>query len=90
MGGIPNHAGNLFGEVTARVEMKKREGKATVNDRRGHQPYRVRLPGFISDQDVGLGDVIKRATYAIGIKPCGGCSRRAAALNRWMVFSGKR
>ncbi len=59
---------------------KKREGS----------PYRVRLPGFISDKDVGLGDVIKRASYAIGIKPCGGCARRAAALNRWMVFSGKR
>jgi hypothetical protein len=48
------------------------------------------LPGFISDEDVGLGDVIKRATYAIGVKPCGGCQRRAGVLNRWMVFSGKR
>jgi hypothetical protein len=51
------------------------------------QPYRVRLPGFISDQEVGLGDAIKRVTYAMGIRPCGGCERRAAALNRWMVFS---
>ena len=48
---------------------------------------RVRLPGFIVDHEVGLGDVIKRATYAMGIKPCGGCEKRAAALNRWMVFS---
>lgn len=54
------------------------------------QPYHVRLPGFISDKDIGLGDVIKRATNAVGIKPCGGCARRATALNRWMVFSGKR
>jgi len=23
----------------------------------------------------------------IGTKPCGGCERRAAALNRWMVFT---
>ncbi len=55
----------------------------------GHerQPYRVRLPGFVSDEEVGLGDVIKRVTYAMGIKSCGGCERRAAALNRWMVFS---
>ncbi len=52
--------------------------------------YRVRLPGFISDEEVGLGDVIKRATYAVGIRPCGGCEKRAAALNRWMVFSGRR
>jgi hypothetical protein len=52
------------------------------------EPHRVRLPGFITDdQEVGLGDAVKRLTYAIGIKPCGGCERRAAALNRWMVFT---
>ena len=52
------------------------------------EPHRVRLPGFVADQEIGLGDVIKRATYAMGIKPCGGCERRAAALNRWMTFTG--
>jgi hypothetical protein len=51
------------------------------------QPYRVRLPGFVSDEDVGLGDVIKHVTYALGIRPCGGCERRAAALNRRFVFT---
>ena len=50
------------------------------------QPYRVRLPGFITDEEVGLGDAIKRMTYAVGLKPCDGCTRRAAALNRWFVF----
>jgi hypothetical protein len=54
------------------------------------QPYRVRLPGFITDEEVGLGDVIKRATSAVGMRPCGGCDQRAAALNRWLVFSGRR
>lgn len=53
------------------------------------EPYRVRLPGFVSEEDVGLGDAIKRATSTVGIRPCGGCGRRAAALNRWMVFSGR-
>ena len=53
------------------------------------QPYRVRLPGFVSDQDIGLGDAATRATSLFGIKPCGGCERRAAALNRWMVFSSR-
>ena len=51
------------------------------------QPHRVRLPGFLIDEEIGLGDAIKRVTYATGIKPCGGCERRAAALNRWMHFS---
>jgi hypothetical protein len=49
----------------------------------------MRMPGFVSDHDIGLGDVIKRATSALGLKPCGGCERRAAALNRWLVFSGR-
>jgi hypothetical protein len=49
-----------------------------------------RLPGFINDDDVGLGDLIKRATSYVGVKPCGGCGRRAATLNKWFVFSGRR
>jgi hypothetical protein len=70
--------------------MKKEEARRNQANKNERQPYRVRLPGFITDNDVGLGDVIKRATSAIGIKPCGGCARRAAVLNRWMVFSGRR
>jgi hypothetical protein len=49
----------------------------------------VRLPGFINDKEVGLGDVVKHATSTLGIRPCGGCERRAAALNRWVAFSGR-
>jgi len=52
--------------------------------------HRIRLPGFVTGPDVGLGDVIKRATSALGLKPCGGCARRAATLNRWLVFTGRR
>lgn len=54
------------------------------------KPYRVRLPGFVSDEDVGLGDAIKRATSILGTRPCTGCERRATALNRWFAFSGRR
>jgi hypothetical protein len=52
--------------------------------------HRVRLPGFTADTEVGLGDVIKRATSLAGIRPCGSCLERADRLNRWMVFSGLR
>ena len=51
------------------------------------EPFRVRLPGFLVEEEIGLGDVIKRTTYFMGIKPCSGCEQRAAALNRWMVFT---
>lgn len=53
--------------------------------------HRVRLPGFISqDEELGLGDVIGRATSAAGVAPCGGCLQRAAILNQWLAFSPAR
>ncbi len=51
------------------------------------RPHHVRLPGFLIEEEIGLGDAIKRATYAMGIKPCGGCEKRAAVLNRWLRFT---
>jgi len=48
--------------------------------------YRVRVPGF-TGEEVGLGDVIARATRAVAIRPCGGCARRAASLNQLVRFS---
>jgi hypothetical protein len=54
---------------------------------RAERPVRVRLPGLIQGDEVGLGDAIKRVTYVLGVRPCGGCQQRARALNRWMVFT---
>ena len=72
------------------MENHEEDTKTQDTARAETQPPRVRLPGFITDEDIGLGDVIKRATSVAGIKPCGGCERRAAALNRWLGFSGRR
>lgn len=64
-------------------------GSPVGQDRR--DPHRVvHLPGFITDEDVGLGDVIKKATSIVGIRPCGGCTERGRRLNNWMVFSKRR
>jgi hypothetical protein len=65
--------------------MKKQ--RASQPDKSERPAHRVRLPGFLIEEKIGLGDVIKKATYAMGIKPCGGCERRAAALNRWMTLT---
>lgn len=70
--------------------MGEEEPRSTRASRGERKPRQVRLPGFVSDEDIGLGDAIKRATSTVGIRPCGGCERRAAALNRWLVFSGRR
>jgi hypothetical protein len=53
-----------------------------------NHPLRVRLPGFLVEGETGLGDIIKRATAAVGVRPCGGCERRAEVLNRRFIFSG--
>ena len=66
---------------------EKKGGDREAGGKRKRQPYRVRLPGFVKEEEVGLGDVIKRATSSAGIRPCGGCLGRAATLNRWMVFT---
>jgi hypothetical protein len=61
--------------------------KTVDSTKQNEHPVKVRLPGFIMDEEIGLGDVIKRATSYVGIKPCGGCEKRAAALNRWVSFT---
>jgi hypothetical protein len=54
------------------------------------QPHRVRLPGFVADEEIGLGDVIKRAASYVGAQSCAGCERRRVALNHWMTFGSRR
>ena len=51
------------------------------------EPRRIRLPGFVLDHDIGLGDVIKKGASYLGIKPCRGCEARRARLNRRVVFT---
>jgi hypothetical protein len=70
--------------------MKKEKAKDARAKTEPRPPRRVHLPGFILDEDVGLGSVVKRVTSTFGIKTCGGCEQRAAKLNRWLVFTGSR
>ncbi len=70
--------------------MKEDETKDVEAGGQDYLPPRVRLPGFILDEDVGLGTVVKRVTSTFGIRPCGGCEQRAAMFNRWLVFTGSR
>lgn len=64
------------------------KNKKRDREQKAEQPsHKVRLPGFLIEEEIGLGDVIKKTTYAMGIQPCSGCEKRAAALNRWMSFT---
>jgi hypothetical protein len=39
---------------------------------------------------VGLGDVVKRVTTAVGFRPCSACQKRAEVLNRMVQFTTTR
>lgn len=45
-----------------------------------------RLPGFVSDAEIGLGDVVTKTFSALGVRPCDGCRKRAEMLNRWVTL----
>jgi hypothetical protein len=62
----------------------------TQQEHRRREPRRVRLPGFVSDRDLGLGDAITRLTSSLGVPPCTGCKRRAVALDRRVVLYSSR
>ena len=79
----------LLSAVAGKGSLRGENELDNANEANKSNAHQVRLPGFIVDEPIGLGDVVKHATQAFGIKPCGGCEARAAALNRWMVFSGK-
>jgi hypothetical protein len=69
--------------------MKSKETAPVRKKDRDQPRHRVRLPGFILHEDVGLGTVLKKVTSTFGIRPCGGCEQRASALNQWVIFTGR-
>jgi hypothetical protein len=70
--------------------MKKEKLRTQSRNQDENKPYQVRIPGFISEEEIGLGDVIKRGLSSFRVRPCGGCGRRADVLNAWMTFLPKR
>ena len=76
--------------MTEASKVNKADDANSAPDKNGQQPHRVHLPGFITGDEIGLGDVIKRTTSYLGIQSCGGCERRATKLNRWLVFTPRR
>lgn len=47
--------------------------------------FRLRFPHLLKNE-IGMGDVVKKATSALGIKPCSACQKRADLLNQWLTF----
>jgi hypothetical protein len=53
------------------------------------QSSHLRLPGFLLEKEIGLGDAFARVTSALGVRPCDGCYHRAEKLNQWVSFGGR-
>lgn len=90
----PGRRGGLS-RVIGCMRAEERRMTKTIDDRAPpaageRQPRPLRLPGFVGDEEIGLGDAIKRAASYFGASPCGGCEQRRAALNRWVTFGGPR
>jgi hypothetical protein len=56
-------------------------------DQQARRPRAVRVPRFVTNEEVGLGTAIHRLTSAVGVTPCGGCLKRATALNHRFVLT---
>jgi len=52
----------------------------------GGARFVARLPRFVVDQEIGSGDVVKKVTRFLGVRPCAPCERRAQRLNRLVAF----
>lgn len=44
----------------------------------------IRLPGL--KKGIGAGDVVRKATEALGIEHCSDCDRRKERMNRFLRF----
>jgi hypothetical protein len=75
------------------VEIRKQPGIGLKRGEEGVTRFERRRDSSSFDtlvaDEIGLGDAMKRATYGMGLTPCRACEKRAAALNRFLVFSSR-
>jgi hypothetical protein len=72
--------------VAAGFSARQDGERPSPDPRRNQARHRARLPRLLAAEPVGLGDVVKRVTGAVGVRPCSACEQRAARLNRWLEF----
>lgn len=73
---------NKDGSRTVKIDTSYLMLDATVNADGSVDIHSVE----VREPSAGLGDTIAKATKAIGIKPCGGCKKRQAKLNKLVPY----
>jgi hypothetical protein len=74
-----------------RLERERLESARRALLKREKEPegmISLEIPGL--KRDIGLGDVVSKLTAAIGLNHCGGCAKRAAALNWALTFRAQK
>jgi hypothetical protein len=61
-------------------------GDERTPDASGPALHTIVLPTFLLDREVGLGQLLKRVTTSVGVRPCPLCEQRAARLDHWLRF----
>ncbi len=74
------------GNGSGPVSTTGRGGTEVQPDQAHERRRELRLPfRLVPAEGIGVGDVIKRMTDAIGIKACRGCEERRQSWNRWVL-----
>ena len=63
-----------------------RSGDERAPDGSGLALHTIVLPTFLLGREVGLGQLLKRVTTSVGVRPCAQCEQRAARLDHWLRF----
>jgi hypothetical protein len=63
-----------------------RQGGVATTTRPAPAKREFRLPfSGVPEEGIGVGDLVKRMTDVLHIKPCRGCEGRRQAWNRWVI-----
>lgn len=84
---VSSSSGGLYGDPTRSIN---RRDMYAGGLRRQAGIVQVAFPGISPSTAIGLGDLITKATSAIGIRPCQACHERAVKLNQIAQFGGIR
>jgi hypothetical protein len=61
-----------------------RAGSTAFDDAKPKREFRLPFSG-VPKEGIGVGDLVKRMTDVLHIKPCRGCEDRRQSWNRWVI-----
>tara|TARA_R110000824_G_scaffold222128_2_gene409500 strand:+ start:146 stop:523 length:378 start_codon:yes stop_codon:yes gene_type:complete len=75
-----------------KVPITVRDGKRVFSSLKREDLMKASQGGIQkpTDKSRGLGDTVAKMTKAVGVKPCGKCKKRQAALNKMFPYKDKQ